>query len=202
MGLDTRLWYYSYAILSHTSYFCFCYLGCSAIGWMTLQGKKADGTDVHSVTAKTIGISRDQAKTLNYGRIYGAGKPFIELLLRKFNPSLNSNEVQRKAETLYTATKGIRMYGVCGIVCLITFSSCYLFRYKLTRNGQELAKAMDIPLHEGACVSPDDWKLICSGLGYYEWARYRNWLCRYILFFHLPPPILLRMLAYSHTCIL
>ena len=77
---------------------------------MTLQGKKADGTDVHSVTAKTIGISRDQAKILNYGRIYGAGKPFIELLLRKFNPLLNSNEVQRKAETLYSATKGIRMY--------------------------------------------------------------------------------------------
>ena len=77
---------------------------------MTLQGRKADGTDVHSVTAKTIGISRDQAKVLNYGRIYGAGKPFIELLLRKFNPSLTPSEVQQKAETLYTATKGIRMY--------------------------------------------------------------------------------------------
>lgn len=77
---------------------------------MTLQGKKADGTDVHSVTATTIGISRDQAKILNYGRIYGAGKPFIELLLRKFNPSLAAHEVQQKAETLYTATKGIRMY--------------------------------------------------------------------------------------------
>ena len=84
--------------------------GCSAIGWMTLQGKKVDGTDVHSVTAKTIGISRDQAKILNYGRIYGAGKPFIELLLRKFNPSLSAHEVEKKAETLYTATKGIRMY--------------------------------------------------------------------------------------------
>lgn len=44
----------------------------------------------------------------------------------------------------------------------------YLFRYKLTQNGKELAKAMDIPLHEGACVTPEDWKLICSGLGYYE----------------------------------
>lgn len=77
---------------------------------MTLQGNKLDGTDVHSVTAKTIGISRDQAKILNYGRIYGAGKPFIELLLRKFNPSLTAREVEKKAETLYAATKGIRMY--------------------------------------------------------------------------------------------
>lgn len=76
---------------------------------MTLQGKKSDETDVHSVTAKTIGISRDQAKILNYGRIYGAGKPFIELLLRKFNPLLSEHELRQKAETLYTATKGIRM---------------------------------------------------------------------------------------------
>ncbi len=36
--------------------------GCTAIGWMTLQGNKADGTDVHSRTAATIGISRDHAK--------------------------------------------------------------------------------------------------------------------------------------------
>jgi hypothetical protein len=77
---------------------------------MTLQGSKADGTDVHSVTAKTVGISRDNAKILNYGRIYGAGLPFIELLLRKFNPSLSSREVEVKAKTLYTVTKGERMY--------------------------------------------------------------------------------------------
>lgn len=36
--------------------------GCTALGWMTLQGNKTDGTDLHSVTAKTIGISRDHAK--------------------------------------------------------------------------------------------------------------------------------------------
>ena len=76
---------------------------------MTLQGSKAEGTDVHSVTAKTVGISRDHAKILNYGRIYGAGLPFIELLLRKFNPSLPSREVEVKAKTLYTVTKGERM---------------------------------------------------------------------------------------------
>ena len=38
--------------------------GCTALGWMTLQGNKTDGTDLHSITAKTIGISRDHAKVI------------------------------------------------------------------------------------------------------------------------------------------
>ena len=36
--------------------------GSTAFGWMTLQGKKSEGTDLHSKTAETIGISRDHAK--------------------------------------------------------------------------------------------------------------------------------------------
>ena len=36
--------------------------GCTAMGWMTLQGNKADGTDLHSVTAKNVGINRNHAK--------------------------------------------------------------------------------------------------------------------------------------------
>ena len=43
---------------------------------------------------------------LNYGRIYGAGRPFIELLLKQFNPSLTGREVKAKACTLLKATKG------------------------------------------------------------------------------------------------
>ncbi len=39
-------------------------LGCTALSWMTLQGNKTDGTDLHSKTAATIGISRDQAKVI------------------------------------------------------------------------------------------------------------------------------------------
>ena len=45
--------------------------GSTAIGWMTLQGKRSDNTDMHSRTAQLIGISRDHAKVFNYGRIYG-----------------------------------------------------------------------------------------------------------------------------------
>ncbi len=90
--------------------------GSTGIGWMILQGSKADGTDVHSNTARTVGISRDHAKILNYGRIYGAGKPFMELLLGKFNPTLSSREVKSNASTLYVATKGERMLEMTRLV--------------------------------------------------------------------------------------
>ena len=39
--------------------------GSTAIGWMTLQGKKSEGTDMHSKTADTVGISRNNAKVGN-----------------------------------------------------------------------------------------------------------------------------------------
>lgn len=34
----------------------------------------------------------------------------MELLLRKFNPSLSEEEVHEKAGTLYSATKGTKMW--------------------------------------------------------------------------------------------
>ncbi|KAG4301278.1 hypothetical protein PCK1_002588 [Pneumocystis canis] len=37
--------------------------GATAIGWMTLEGTKSAETDMHSVTAKILGISRDNAKS-------------------------------------------------------------------------------------------------------------------------------------------
>lgn len=40
--------------------------GATAMGWMTLQGKKSDGTDMHSRTAHTTNISRDHAKVLDW----------------------------------------------------------------------------------------------------------------------------------------
>ena len=78
-------------------------------GWMCLQGDKSQGTDLHSKTAAAAQVSpcdvsmsrvticheqvsRDQAKVLNYGRIYGAGEPFAKLLLMQFNPSLTEKE--------------------------------------------------------------------------------------------------------------
>ncbi|KAG8440657.1 hypothetical protein GDO86_006413 [Hymenochirus boettgeri] len=84
--------------------------GCTAFGWMTLQGKKNCGTDLHSKTASTVGISREHAKVFNYGRIYGAGQPFAERLLMQFNHRLRQEQAAEKAKHMYAMTKGIRRY--------------------------------------------------------------------------------------------
>lgn len=42
--------------------------GATAIGWMTLEGTKAAGTDLHSKTAKILGISRNDAKVSFLGQ--------------------------------------------------------------------------------------------------------------------------------------
>ena len=84
--------------------------GATALAWMTLQGTKAEGTDLHSRTASILGMSRDHAKVFNYGRIYGAGVKFAAELLCKFNPKMTLEEARKKAEQLYAMTKGQRIY--------------------------------------------------------------------------------------------
>ncbi|KAF8521316.1 DNA polymerase family A-domain-containing protein [Gautieria morchelliformis] len=80
--------------------------GATAIGWMTLEGTKKAGTDLHSKTAGILGISRNQAKVFNYSRIYGAGMKHAMLLLLQSNASMLPEEAQRLAEQLYASTKG------------------------------------------------------------------------------------------------
>ncbi|KAI9766335.1 MAG: DNA-directed DNA polymerase gamma mip1 [Geoglossum simile] len=80
--------------------------GGNAIGFMTLEGTKAAGTDLHSKTAEILGISRNDAKVFNYGRIYGAGIKFASTLLRQFNPTLSEAETAGIAAKLYKETKG------------------------------------------------------------------------------------------------
>lgn len=80
--------------------------GGNAVGFMTLEGTKAAGTDLHSRTASILGISRNDAKVFNYGRIYGAGLRFAATLLRQFNPSLTDSETTKTANDLYNTTKG------------------------------------------------------------------------------------------------
>ncbi|KAK5989145.1 Mitochondrial DNA polymerase catalytic subunit [Cladobotryum mycophilum] len=82
--------------------------GGNAIGFMTLEGTKAAGTDLHSRTASILGISRNNAKVFNYGRIYGAGLNFAATLLRQFNPSLSDQETAEVASKLYANTKGAK----------------------------------------------------------------------------------------------
>ncbi|KAL4247568.1 DNA polymerase type-A family protein [Abortiporus biennis] len=80
--------------------------GATAIGWMTLEGTKSAGTDLHSKTASILGISRDQAKVFNYSRIYGAGMKHAVLLLLQSNAGMLAEEAQKLAGNLYASTKG------------------------------------------------------------------------------------------------
>ncbi|KAL2131258.1 hypothetical protein VTI74DRAFT_5330 [Chaetomium olivicolor] len=82
--------------------------GGNAIGFMTLEGTKAAGTDLHSRTASILGITRNDAKVFNYGRIYGAGLKFAAQLLRQFNPSLSEKDTLTIASKLYATTKGTK----------------------------------------------------------------------------------------------
>lgn len=80
--------------------------GATALGWMTLEGTKAAGTDLHSKTASILGLSRDQAKVFNYSRIYGAGMRHAVQLLLQANADILPEQAQRLAEQLYASTKG------------------------------------------------------------------------------------------------
>lgn len=82
--------------------------GGNAVGFMTLEGTKAAGTDLHSRTASILGITRNDAKVFNYGRIYGAGLKFAATLLRQFNPNLSEKETMETASKLYATTKGTK----------------------------------------------------------------------------------------------
>ena len=83
--------------------------GATAIGWMTLEGTKAAGTDLHSKTAAILGTSRDAAKVFNYSRIYGAGQKHAVQLLLQGDPSLGKAKATETAKDLYNATKGSKI---------------------------------------------------------------------------------------------
>ncbi|KAJ3395210.1 DNA-directed DNA polymerase gamma mip1 [Lobulomyces angularis] len=83
--------------------------GSTPLGFMTLQGSKSQGTDMHSVTAKILDISRDNAKVFNYARIYGAQQNFAENILKQFSPNLEKSEIKSKSLKLYKETKGVWM---------------------------------------------------------------------------------------------
>ncbi|KAJ3038958.1 DNA-directed DNA polymerase gamma mip1, partial [Rhizophlyctis rosea] len=80
--------------------------GSTAIGFMTLQGSKSNGTDLHTSTGKILGIGRGNAKVFNYSRIYGAGMKHAIQLLLNFNPEMGRVEAERRAFALYARTKG------------------------------------------------------------------------------------------------
>ncbi|KAI9274243.1 DNA polymerase family A-domain-containing protein [Sporodiniella umbellata] len=84
----------------------FGFHGATALGWMTLQGTKSEGTDLHSKTANILGISRDKAKIFNYARIYGAGVKYATSLLLQYSQGMDPSTAEKRALDLYSNTKG------------------------------------------------------------------------------------------------
>jgi len=109
--------------------------GSTPLGWMSLQGERSKGTDLHSKTAAAAQVSRDQAKILNYARIYGAGEMFAKLLLKQYNPDLSDTEVAARARHMYEQTKGLRGYKLNKQGAWL-----YEFMFEEADNGQMIPK--------------------------------------------------------------
>ncbi|CAH8462778.1 unnamed protein product [Schistosoma turkestanicum] len=86
--------------------------GSTPYGWMTLQGNKLDGTDLHTKIAKEMGIKRSESKILNYSRLYGSGIEFASHLLAKFC-NITPEQASLKAKQLFQITKGRRTIVDC-----------------------------------------------------------------------------------------
>lgn len=85
------------------------YCGATPLGLMTLIGVKADKTDVHSVIANRLGISRDTAKNIVYGLIYGLGLKGVVDYIAKSNPDLTRDRCDQLGRDLLSLVKGAFM---------------------------------------------------------------------------------------------
>ncbi|CAI4229630.1 unnamed protein product [Auanema sp. JU1783] len=78
--------------------------GVTPFSEMMLVGTKSNGTDLHTVVAKQLGISRHNAKILNYARLYGSGERHAELFLIQSGVSAQNARIISK--NLFALTKG------------------------------------------------------------------------------------------------
>ncbi|CAD5215857.1 unnamed protein product [Bursaphelenchus xylophilus] len=78
--------------------------GSTAFSNMQLAGTKSTGTDLHTVVAESVGISRNNAKVLNYARLYGSGMNHaIDFLVQK---GISREVAKETAMKLFDTTKG------------------------------------------------------------------------------------------------
>uniref|UniRef100_A0A914VI25 Mitochondrial DNA polymerase catalytic subunit n=1 Tax=Plectus sambesii TaxID=2011161 RepID=A0A914VI25_9BILA len=82
--------------------------GATPFSRMVLAGRKEDGSDLHSVVARDVGISRDHAKTLNYARLYGSGVQHTQQFLQENIDADRRSEIADIAHLLFQKTKGDR----------------------------------------------------------------------------------------------
>lgn len=80
--------------------------GSTQFSHSILAGSKDDGTDMHSMTAKAIGISRAVAKGCNYGMLYGCGAKTLANTIRKGNKTIPMREAMEMGKKLIRIKKG------------------------------------------------------------------------------------------------
>lgn len=80
--------------------------GSTQFSHSVLAGSKEDGTDMHSMTAKAIGISRTIAKNCNYGMLYGSGVNTLASTIRKGNKNIPLAVAKEMGRQLITRKKG------------------------------------------------------------------------------------------------
>uniref|UniRef100_A0A1I8AUU5 Mitochondrial DNA polymerase catalytic subunit n=1 Tax=Steinernema glaseri TaxID=37863 RepID=A0A1I8AUU5_9BILA len=78
--------------------------GATPFANMLLVGNKSDNSDLHSVVAHQVGISRDNAKVLNYARLYGSGLQHAVDFLKK--EGITPKKARELSERLFSTTKG------------------------------------------------------------------------------------------------
>ncbi|VDM96842.1 unnamed protein product [Thelazia callipaeda] len=78
--------------------------GATPFSNMLLAGSKLDHSDLHSVVAKEVGISRDKAKILNYARLYGAGIAHAVDFLKQ--SGMDAKKAMSVSDKLFSTTKG------------------------------------------------------------------------------------------------
>lgn len=61
-----------------------------------LFGKKEDGTDVHSRTAKLVGVDRDSAKRVTYAYLYGASNTKLTEILKEAKGKIKKGKEARE----------------------------------------------------------------------------------------------------------
>lgn len=80
--------------------------GSTQLSHSILAGTKEDGSDMHSMTAKAIGISRDIAKGCNYAMLYGCGAKTLANTIRRGNKSIPMETAISMGKRLIAVKKG------------------------------------------------------------------------------------------------
>lgn len=80
--------------------------GSTQFSHSILAGSKEDKSDMHSMTAKAIGISRAVAKGCNYGMLYGCGAKTLANTIRKGNKNIPMKQAIEMGKKLIKIKKG------------------------------------------------------------------------------------------------